>query len=54
LFGFCIALGVGYSRIYLAQHFPTDVAAGMLVGVVTVLCSLALENVLSAQKEKAT
>ena len=54
LLGFCLALGVGYSRIYLAQHFPTDVAAGMLIGVVTILCSLALENVLSAKKEKVT
>ncbi|MBU3743240.1 MAG: phosphatase PAP2 family protein [Sediminibacterium sp.] len=44
--GYCIALGVGYSRIYLAQHFPVDVAAGMLVGVSSVLCSLYFEKLL--------
>ncbi|WP_316833879.1 phosphatase PAP2 family protein [Pedobacter nutrimenti] len=27
------AILVGYSRIYLAQHFPADVLAGMCVGV---------------------
>lgn len=30
-----IAFFVGYSRIYLAQHFVTDVFAGILVGVVS-------------------
>ena len=50
LVGFCIALGVGYSRIYLAQHFPVDVAAGMLVGVSSVLCSLYIEKLLPVKK----
>lgn len=50
LLGFCIALGVGYSRIYLAQHFPVDVAAGMLVGVAAVLCSLYIEKLLPSKK----
>ena len=50
LLGYCIALGVGYSRIYLAQHFPVDVAAGMLVGVSAVLCSLYIEKFLPKKK----
>ncbi|SKB28388.1 Membrane-associated phospholipid phosphatase [Parapedobacter luteus] len=31
-FLFVMALLVGYSRIYLAQHFPQDVFAGALIG----------------------
>jgi membrane-associated phospholipid phosphatase len=30
-----IAFFVGYSRVYLAQHFVTDVLAGMFVGVIS-------------------
>jgi len=30
-----IALAVGYSRVYLLQHFLVDVAAGAVIGVVT-------------------
>ena len=41
--GLIYALLVGYSRIYLAQHFPFDVAAGMFVGVLTVLISLPIQ-----------
>jgi len=36
---FMLALLVGYSRIYLSQHFALDVLVGSLVGVsVTLLC----------------
>ena len=36
---FILALLVGYSRIYLSQHFAIDVLAGSVIGVsVTVLC----------------
>lgn len=35
---------VGYSRIYLAQHFPLDVGAGMICGIITVYFSLRLQN----------
>ena len=30
----------GYSRVYLAQHFPTDIFAGMCIGVVSAILSL--------------
>jgi len=35
-----IALLVGYSRVYLAQHFVTDVLAGMFIGIVSAYLSL--------------
>jgi membrane-associated phospholipid phosphatase len=35
-----IAFLVGYSRVYLAQHFVTDVFAGSLVGIVSAYLSL--------------
>jgi len=41
--GFIYALLVGYSRIYLAQHFPTDVAGGMIAALITLFCSLGFQ-----------
>lgn len=35
-----IPLFVGYSRVYLAQHFVTDVLGGMIVGIITAVLSL--------------
>jgi membrane-associated phospholipid phosphatase len=35
--GLIYAVAVAYSRIYLAQHFPLDVGAGICVGIVSVL-----------------
>jgi membrane-associated phospholipid phosphatase len=29
-----LAIMVGYSRVYLSQHFPADVFGGAVVGVV--------------------
>ena len=38
--GYFLALIVGYSRVYQAQHFPIDVAGGIFVAIVTVYVSL--------------
>lgn len=39
---FVLACGVGYSRIYLGQHFVPDVLAGMVIGIST---SMVVENI---------
>jgi len=38
--GFFLALLVGYSRVYQAQHFPIDVAGGICVAIITAWISL--------------
>jgi membrane-associated phospholipid phosphatase len=35
-----VAFLVGYSRVYLAQHFVTDVTVGMLIGIISAYLSL--------------
>lgn len=47
-----IAFFVGYSRIYLAQHFVTDVFAGMLVGIVSSYLSLLVYEWYRKRKER--
>ena len=34
------ALLAGYSRVYLGQHFPTDIFAGMCIGILSAIISL--------------
>lgn len=41
---FIIALLVGYSRIYLVQHFFQDVLAGSMIGVVFAILTFAITN----------
>ncbi len=45
-----IAFLVGYSRVYLAQHFLTDVCAGMSIGIVSAYFSLLLYDWYSNKK----
>lgn len=40
-----LAFLVAYSRVYLAQHFVTDVLGGMVIGIVTAVFSLWLHPV---------
>lgn len=42
--GFVYAILVGYSRIYLAQHFPLDVGAGMITALLTLFISLFIQQ----------
>lgn len=50
--GFVAALLVGYSRIYLAQHFPTDVGGGMIAAIITVWLSFLLQQRIESRNEK--
>ena len=42
--GFLFALMVGYSRIYLAQHFPLDVGGGMFAAVLSIWLSIFIQE----------
>lgn len=42
--GFIYALLVAYSRIYLAQHFPRDLGAGMIVAIISVYLSILIQK----------
>lgn len=43
-FGWILAVVTAYSRVYLAQHFPFDLAAGIIVAVISVSAALYLQE----------
>ncbi len=45
IISFPAALLVAYSRVYLAQHFPSDLGGGMLAAVLAVWISLQVQRV---------
>jgi membrane-associated phospholipid phosphatase len=47
-----IAFFVGYSRVYLAQHFVTDVLAGIFVGIVSSYLSLLIHEQIRKKRQK--
>lgn len=40
ILGLILASFIAYSRVYLAQHFPLDIGAGMLIAVFATYCSM--------------
>ncbi|MCX6208192.1 MAG: phosphatase PAP2 family protein [Bacteroidetes bacterium] len=42
--GFIVALLVAYSRVYQAQHFPIDVAGGIVAALISVWLSMLIHN----------
>jgi membrane-associated phospholipid phosphatase len=43
---------VGYSRIYLAQHFPVDVAGGIIAAIIAVFISLKIQQRVAKKYQK--
>ncbi len=44
--GLFYGLLVGYSRVYLAQHFPLDVGAGIITGIISAYVALVFQKYL--------
>lgn len=47
-----VAFFVGYSRVYLAQHFVADVFAGVFIGIISSYLSLLIYEYFRRQKER--
>ncbi len=53
IIGLILALLTGYSRIYLAQHFPLDVGAGMITAVISIYISLWIQQLFNKKQIKS-
>jgi undecaprenyl-diphosphatase len=49
-----LAAAIGFSRLYLFVHYPTDVVAGALLGVALAFAARWLVNCLYNKKNSAT
>lgn len=47
------ACGIGFSRMYLGVHYPTDVASGALIGILSAYITFQIQQRLEQQKEEA-
>lgn len=47
-----IAFMVGYSRVYLAQHFVTDVLAGIIIGIISSYLAIIIHDTYLKKKKK--
>lgn len=54
IIGFILAMLTGYSRIYLAQHFPLDVGAGMITAVVSIYISIWVQQLFNNKQKQQT
>lgn len=43
-FFYLLAIGIGFSRIYIGKHYPLDVVAGAILGIIIGWLSLMLES----------
>jgi membrane-associated phospholipid phosphatase len=42
--GAIYAMACGYARVYLGQHFPLDIAGGIMVAILTLILSIYISH----------
>jgi membrane-associated phospholipid phosphatase len=47
-----VALLVGYSRIYLGQHFPLDIGAGIIVAICSVSLAVLVQGWFDKRRDR--